>query len=418
MLDPATIPLETFVQEVSQAYLHVRGSGLTLAPLDEERIRAWYERGTPLPLALEAVARAQEAWRASGRSHRLRPLPFRRVEAALEQLLAREAGRLSPTIPSTGPLPGSYAAPQPTMSQEPFRPMSSPLKGILEELHQRLDRQGLRPVPPPPPACTNCEGRGYTIRAAGSFAQAPLCGCDRRCDRCAGQGFLVEERDGYQCSRPCPCQTLPRRVAAYNATQLPARFWNKTFDNFYVKDTDPKAVVEAKRALEGFAKGLAPGRLGYGLIGGPGRGKTHLLSATLAASSQERGADCRYVEISFLFADLKAAISDPRARATVDKVDDLAEVEILAIDEVGKGRGSVFEEEVLDELIGRRYKNEKPTLFATNYPLEDRQGDALGQSLRSRVGERIYSRLHEMVVFLDLPKRADDHRLLLRKMMR
>src|SRR5690606_3742650 len=101
-----------------------------------------------------------------------------------------------------------------------------------------------------------------------------------------------------------------------------------------------------------------------------------------------------------------------------DKIDELAQVDVLAIDELGKGRGSVFEEEVLDGLIGRRYNNEKPTLFATNHPLEERPGEPLGESLAARLGPRFFSRLHEVVVFLERAAKANGHRLLLRKMMR
>src|SRR5690606_876606 len=115
--------------------------------------------------------------------------------------------------------------------------------------------------------------------------------------------------------------------------------------------------------------------------------------------------------------DLKAAISDPRARATVDRIEELAEVDVLAIDELGKGRGSVFEEEVLDELIGRRYNNGKLTLFATNYPRadlpsrEDGRQEPWQQSLRVRVGERVYSRLHEMAAFLEFSPATPDRRI-------
>ena len=99
----------------------------------------------------------------------------------------------------------------------------------------------------------------------------------------------------------------------------------------------------------------------------------------------------------------------------------LSEVEVLAIDELGKGRGSVFEEEVLDELIGRRYNNGKLTLFASNYPVEavepPREGkqELWHQSLRTRVGERVFSRLHEMVAFLEFPPQTLDFRSLGRK---
>jgi DNA replication protein DnaC len=95
----------------------------------------------------------------------------------------------------------------------------------------------------------------------------------------------------------------------------------------------------------------------------------------------------------------------------------------LAIDELGKGRGSQFELETMDELIARRYNAGRTTLFATNYSLvyelrgpkpgEHRSTDDLKAAsrdsvlLQHRVGERIYSRLCEMCEFIDMPDAPD-----------
>jgi len=306
-----------------------------------------------------------------------------------------------------------------------FKRMNAPIRDIIEQVQQQLATRGPVQERQRDGACAQCGGRGYLLGREGAVATATLCGCDLRCARCGGRGFLLEQREGYQFSRRCECQTLAQRVAAYNAAQIPARFYNATFEKFSVPGDGPaaRALLQIKRDVMHFADTARPGhtRLGIGLLGGPGRGKTHLLAATLTRLALGRGVRCRYVEISFLFADLKAAISDPRARATVDKIDELAEVDVLAIDELGKGRGSVFEEEVLDELIGRRYNNGKLTLFASNYPVEavepPREGkqELWHQSLRTRVGERVFSRLHEMVAFLEFPPQTLDFRSLGRK---
>ncbi len=309
--------------------------------------------------------------------------------------------------------------------EEEFQKVSGPLRALLDELHVKLERQGLEPQPPArTTACPRCGDRGYLLERRGALSLAVACGCERRCRRCGGKGITLREVDGYQFAAACECQTLPLRIAAYNAAQLPARFAEKSFDDFRIEADDPYELNKAKRQMLEFADSARPGhtKLGRGLQGRPGTGKTHLLVATLARMTLGRGLACRYIEISFLFADLKAAISDPRARATVDKIDALSEVDVLAIDELGKGRGSVFEEEVLDELIGRRYNNGKLTLFATNYSreaidppnLRDRNAarpELASLSLRTRVGERVFSRLHGMVDFVDLPAAARDRRL-------
>jgi DNA replication protein DnaC len=305
-----------------------------------------------------------------------------------------------------------------------FQKAGAPLLELVKAIQERAE-WARRESPPPVPstACPRCQGKGYHLGAQNAVAVAYACDCERACAVCRGRGFRVIVREGYEFHEPCECATLPHRIALYNEAQLPALFAGKGFDEFYVHEGDPQALVIAKREMREFALTAKPGvtKKGKGLVGGPGRGKTHLLAATLAHLAIERGIRCRYVEISFLFADLKAAISDPKARATVDKIDELAEVPILAIDELGKGRGSVFEDEVLDELIGRRYNTGKLTLFATNYPRVDPpfgrrvtdagRTDPFSQSLRVRVGERVFSRLHQMVGFIELPDKVFDRRL-------
>jgi DNA replication protein DnaC len=301
------------------------------------------------------------------------------------------------------------------MSDEPdFRKAATPLLGLLKEIEEQRARTPAEPVRDPRP-CERCAGAGFVLTRAGENAVAAPCGCDRVCRICGGRGFTLELKEGYEFRQACECQTLGRRIATYNAAYLPARFAGKTFDDFKVNPDDPSPLAKAKREMREFADTARPGhtRFGKGLVGGPGRGKTHLLAAALARLTLGRGIPARYIEIGFLFADLKNAINDPRARATVDKVDELAAVDVLAIDELGKGRGSQFEEEVLDELIGRRYNTGKLTLFATNYPrVADTaaRGELTQQSLRVRVGERVFSRLHEMVEFIDIPAGARDRR--------
>ncbi|MFL5320086.1 MAG: DNA replication protein, partial [Myxococcaceae bacterium] len=108
----------------------------------------------------------------------------------------------------------------------------------------------------------------------------------------------------------------------------------------------------------------------------------------------------------------------------------LSEIDVLAIDELGKGRGSQFEQETLDELIARRYNAGRTTLFGTNYSLAEpversQEGGyrdtqkSLAQAskesffLKDRVGDRTYSRLLEMCEFVELPRETPDHRRVL-----
>ena len=95
---------------------------------------------------------------------------------------------------------------------------------------------------------------------------------------------------------------------------------------------------------------------------------------------------------------------------------------MLVIDELGKGRNTPWEQNILDVIISHRYNNDKTTVFTTNYTdsaastLQERlrsrdnpgEGEVIKDTLRDRIGSRIYSRLREMCNFEQL--RGDDRR--------
>ena len=126
-----------------------------------------------------------------------------------------------------------------------------------------------------------------------------------------------------------------------------------------------------------------------------------------------------------LYATIRRGFQEGKSGGEI--IGPLSEVEVLAIDELGKGRGSPFEMETLDELIARRYNAHRTTLFATNYSLEpERKATRAVAGYHStddakntvRDAEHCASawasastvKLCEMCTFVELPKDTPDHR--------
>ncbi len=268
-----------------------------------------------------------------------------------------------------------------------------------------------------------CETSGYSVERRGDFAVATVTQKVQDCPDCAGTGLIrdrvTENGRGYDVVQPCPRSRMITRASAFSAAHLPAVHAQASFDTFRPSNVEQARAVQLAREFAG----KYPQTRGFVLSGPVGTGKTHLLCATLKHLALELGARVAYVEISLLYAQIRRGFQDGKSGGEI--IQPLSQVDVLAIDELGKGRGSAFELDTLDELIARRYNSGRVTLFATNYSLkspEDRAQrgylgtdalvDAAKESkiLADRVGDRIYSRLCEMCEFVEFPGNTADQR--------
>jgi len=267
--------------------------------------------------------------------------------------------------------------------------------------------------------CPDCGGSGYVVeQVLGEAARARRCTCQAACPRCGESGYMLVPTGGSTVAQVCSCRHLDERLEIFNQIGIPPAIARASFDAF--KGWSPDHA-KAKAVAEDFARKFrkdAPTK-GFLLYGRPGAGKTHLLVATLRWLALEKGIASRYVEFMLLLSDMKAGFSDNRSH--MDILKPLLFVPVLAIDELGKERGTEWERSMLDELISRRFNSGLATLFATNYFLEERESpvreqpgtrfdtrsrdfgrDAEAMTLPKRVGDRIYSRLNEMCTFVKL----------------
>lgn len=247
----------------------------------------------------------------------------------------------------------------------------------------------------------------YVVEGAGALAVARP---STACPDCEGTGFVAHQDDnGYRAMRPCSCRALQRRVKLFNEAQVPALFAGCSLDTFRPSNERlGDAHAAAMEMTRGFALGEKRGLL---LMGPVGVGKTHLAVAMVRKLTLELGISCRFLDFLQLLQDLK--LSFDKRGGTADLLEPLSDVDVLVIDDLGKGRGSDWEGDVLDDLVSRRYNSGGTTIATSNF--RDRKPDGgshrntfANETLAQRVGDRIYSRLRAMCQFVEVD--GDDYR--------
>ncbi len=261
-------------------------------------------------------------------------------------------------------------------------------------------------------ACRSCRGRGFIVRANGEFAKAGKCECVSRCSQCNDQGFKKEQTGNGTCAKHCDCSAVIRRIKRFTHARIPGRHHSSSLSSFVVPPKGGPTHRNVLQYLNEFTPGAAnPGLVLYGEVG---RGKTHLMVAVLRQLIFQHGVTARFVEFSHLLADLKNQFGKRQDASSI--LEPLVRVDVLAIDELGKGRNTEWEGTVLDELISRRYNAERTTIATTNFVAGRSRGvhvpnHTTGEvpALVDRVGDRIYSRLVEMCDFYEV--KGEDYRI-------
>ena len=184
------------------------------------------------------------------------------------------------------------------------------------------------------------------------------------------------------------------------SSNIPFRFRNRTLKNW---ERIGKANEAIGAAFDRYALNLADNvQNGKGavLLGPPGLGKTHLLTA-IVAHAISMGQTANYFVWPDVLTEIKNGFGKPREELRRDLMAQLQAVDLLALDELAlKSSATEFETGQLFELIDLRYREQRPTLVASN---------ATGSTFASVVGERIADRLTEcspVIVFSGQSRRS------------
>jgi DNA replication protein DnaC len=240
------------------------------------------------------------------------------------------------------------------------------------------------------------------------------------CSLCEGTGLCIVEEGGRQVARPCECRVARRAARMLEQAKIPRRFQNCSFDTY--ETMNPSSNASLKQALnvaKSFTQTYPVETDGKGLLftGSKGLGKTHLAVSVLRSLIEERGASGVFWEHKELMENLRGAMFGSTAAGAEDKLlRSVTKCDILILDDLGDLTPSDWSWDTTSYILNTRYNENLSTIITTN--LDNREclsstsepydrfaevrRAASRVTLGDRIGDRMWSRLQEMCVVVEM----------------
>ncbi len=268
--------------------------------------------------------------------------------------------------------------------------MARNLEDIMKNVSAKMAKRDAPMEPQPSQNPCLCQNRYYFVKRSSTgerhFEVCPRCNPRLTCQKCGSTGTLILKNSttGEPQAVPngCACVVWESRVRKLNAAGIPEKYLlaEFSFDNIrYAKKHLPQELAE--RVEENQAKvrdfcehanaviqnGVEPGdKYTLGLVGPVGSGKTHLGVCALKDLIWQYGHNGKFIDFQSLLHKIRDCYT--KNLSEDDIMEPLRRVDILLIDEFGKGRAEKeWENEKLDDLVNSRYNNGRVTILTTNY---------------------------------------------------
>lgn len=222
-----------------------------------------------------------------------------------------------------------------------------------------------------------------------------------RCEKCEDTEFVLtkvrdEDFQGNELNNPdgspkyrevartCECRRERLAERFVEISEMTPEFKSKNFKDFIVEGKDPLINDMKNIAINYFTKydSIKETRQNsIALLGQPGSGKTHLLSALANNLIKKKVQRVLYFPYIEGFNSLKGDFDRLNARLT-----EMNRVDVLFIDDLFKGNYTDWEFKQMMGVINYRYLNNKPMLISSEFDVGE----------LCKIDEALGSRIYEM----------------------
>nr|WGD89822.1 ATP-binding protein [Bacillus subtilis] len=215
-----------------------------------------------------------------------------------------------------------------------------------------------------------------------------------------------EWKDTY--SKQCECVRRKKIARLMSASGITEEFEKLLFGNF-ITDGKPDMIKDAYECAveyyKEFQKIKGERQNSIALLGQPGSGKTHLLTAIMNNLIKKKSVHCMYFPYVEGMGDLKANFDNLEA-----KLDVMRKVEVLFIDDLfkpinGQPRATDWQVEQIQSVLNYRYLNHKPLLISSELTIDEIL------DIDEALGSRIHQMCRDYIVIIKGDPMQLNHRL-------
>ncbi|MGY0117643.1 ATP-binding protein, partial [Enterobacter roggenkampii] len=138
------------------------------------------------------------------------------------------------------------------------------------------------------------------------------------------------------------------------------------FDNYKIETTGQmNALAAARQYVDEFDGNIAS----FIFSGKPGTGKNHL-AAAICNELLLRGKSVLIINVADIMSAMKDTLSN-RETSEEQLLNDLSNVDLLVIDEIGVQTESSYEKVIINQIVARRSSPKRPTGMLTNHNIDE-----------------------------------------------